>query len=297
MVKIIEKRDDPDKPENAKHVEYYVHYEAFNRRLDTWVSLMDFDLGTLEKPRTKEVADAQPSKEDGEKDPKKKKQKRENNEKNDVKVENDGVAAENKMKGHGGGHGNAHPDPEHAEFDPRALQEHEEFTKVRNILSIELGNHEMDTWYFSPFPPEYNGTKKLYFCEYTLAFFKRKEQLQRHLKKCTVQHPPGEEIYRNGKISFFEIDGKKHKMFCQNLCYLAKLFLDHKTLYYDVDLFLFYVLCEWDERGYHVVGYFSKEKCSEEGYNLACILTLPPYQRKGYGKLLIAFSYELSKKE
>ena len=72
---------------------------------------------------------------------------KEDNDKNDVKVENDGIAAENRMKGHGG-HGNAHPDPEHAEFDPRALQEHEEFTKVRNILSIELGNHEMDTWYF-----------------------------------------------------------------------------------------------------------------------------------------------------
>ena len=28
---------------------------------------------------------------------------------------------------------------------------------------------------------------------------------------------------------------------------------------------------------------------------MACILTLPPYQRKGYGKFLIAFSYELSK--
>lgn len=48
---------------------------------------------------------------------------------------------------------------------------------------------------------------------------------------------------------------------------------------------------------YHIVGYFSKEKCSAEGYNLACILTLPPYQRKGYGRFLIAFSYELSKKE
>ena len=45
------------------------------------------------------------------------------------------------------------------------------------------------------------------------------------------------------------------------------------------------------------MGYFSKEKCSAEGYNLACILTLPPYQRKGYGRFLIAFSYELSKKE
>ncbi len=50
-------------------------------------------------------------------------------------------------------------------------------------------------------------------------------------------------------------------------------------------------------QGYHIVGYFSKEKHSAEGNNLACILTLPPYQRKGYGRLLIAFSYELSIKE
>ncbi len=48
---------------------------------------------------------------------------------------------------------------------------------------------------------------------------------------------------------------------------------------------------------YHIVGYFSKEKHSVEGYNLACILTLPPYQRKGYGRFLISFSYELSRKE
>ena len=30
---------------------------------------------------------------------------------------------------------------------------------------------------------------------------------------------------------------------------------------------------------------------------MACIMTLPPYQRKGYGKFLIACSYELSKLE
>ena len=45
------------------------------------------------------------------------------------------------------------------------------------------------------------------------------------------------------------------------------------------------------------MGYFSKEKESTEDYNVACILTMPPYQRKGYGKLLIEFSYELSKFE
>lgn len=58
----------------------------------------------------------------------------------------------------------------------------------------------------------------------------------------------------------FEIDGRKDRIYCQQLCYLAKLFLDHKTLFYDVDLFLFYVLCECDERGCHIVGYFSKAR-------------------------------------
>jgi histone acetyltransferase HTATIP len=60
--------------------------------------------------------------------------------------------------------------------------------------------------------------------------------------------------------------------------------------YYDTDPFLFYVMTQFDNRGFHLVGYFSKEKESSEDYNVACILTLPPYQRKGFGKLLIEFS-------
>jgi MOZ/SAS family len=48
------------------------------------------------------------------------------------------------------------------------------------------------------------------------------------------------------------------QVYCQNLCLLAKMYLDHKTLYYDVEPFLFYVLCECDDRGCHFVGYFSK---------------------------------------
>lgn len=65
-----------------------------------------------------------------------------------------------------------------------------------------------------------------------------------------------------------QVDGFEERQYCQNLCYIAKLFLDHKTLYFDVDPFLFYVLCEVDERGYHPVGYYSKEKYSDVGYNL-----------------------------
>lgn len=63
----------------------------------------------------------------------------------------------------------------------------------------------------------------------------------------------------------FEVDGREHKLYCQNLCLMAKLFLDHKTLYFDVDPFLFYVLCEIDKQGAHIVGYFSKEKESPDG--------------------------------
>ena len=79
-----------------------------------------------------------------------------------------------------------------------------------------------------------------------------------------------------------QVDGAASKIYCQYLCLLAKLFLDHKTLYWDVDAFMFYVLTESDARGGHrIVGYFSKEKACPYDYNLACILSLPPYQRLG----------------
>lgn len=30
--------------------------------------------------------------------------------------------------------------------------------------------------------------------------------------KCVWKHPPGDEIYRKGNISVFEVDGKKNKV-------------------------------------------------------------------------------------
>eukprot|EP00092_Neocalanus_flemingeri_P021517 GFUD01023335.1.p1 GENE.GFUD01023335.1~~GFUD01023335.1.p1 ORF type:complete len:504 (+),score=133.73 GFUD01023335.1:58-1512(+) len=170
-------------------------------------------------------------------------------------------------------------------------------TRMKNVELIELGRHRIKPWYFSPYPIELVTLPCIYICEFCLKFIKSRTCLERHLTKCNLKHPPGNEIYRKSSISFFEIDGRKNKVYAQYLCLLAKLFLDHKTLYYDTDPFLFYVMCEADGKGYHIVGYFSKEKESSEDYNVACILVLPPYQRKSYGKLLIEFSYELSKFE
>lgn len=179
-------------------------------------------------------------------------------------------------------------------------QRTEEISRVKNIDRIELGKHVVDTWYFSPYPAEICGTAgdaTIYICDFCLDYFPTKQNLARHRQKCPLFHPPGNEIYRCGKHSFFEIDGHKQKVYCRNLCLISKLFLDHKTLFYDVDPFLFYILTENDEQGCHIIGYFSKEKESLDGYNLACILTLPQFQRKGYGRLLIEFSYELTRRE
>ena len=183
-------------------------------------------------------------------------------------------------------------------MDEKEIFEHEKATKVRTIEEIVLGNYRCSTWYFSPFPEEYHDIKTLFFCEFCLNFYTKKEELIRHLNKnCPLRFPPGNEIYRDDKISMFEVDGKSESIYCENLAYLSKLFLDHKTLAYDVEPFLFYILTEYDKYGYHFVGYFSKEKNSSKNYNLSCILILPFHQRKGYGKFLIDFSYLLSKTE
>lgn len=176
-------------------------------------------------------------------------------------------------------------------------QNQAEISRVRNLSRIQMGAHEMEPWYFSPYPAAFSEADMVYICEFCLEYFDAERPFERHRRKCTLVHPPGNEIYRDSRLSFFEVDGRRQRTWCRNLCLLSKLFLDHKTLYYDVDPFLFYCMCTRDAHGCHLVGYFSKEKESAEGYNVACILTLPQYQRQGFGRLLIAFSYELSKRE
>lgn len=165
------------------------------------------------------------------------------------------------------------------------------------IKYINFGGYEIETWYAAPYPEEYSRNRVLHICEFCLKYMNSDFVAWRHRLKCPAKHPPGDEIYRDGSISIFEVDGRKHPVYCQNLCLLAKLFLGSKTLYYDVEPFLFYVMTEYDDLGCHFVGYFSKEKRPSSANNVSCILTLPIHQRKGYGNLLIDFSYLLTRIE
>lgn len=245
--------------------EYYIHFVALDRRLDRWAKekeLRHFSEAPMEKPLTPGGSDAR---------------RVTRREKRKFGEDDNGIPMDEQNK---------------------ALEKgHEERTKVKNIYSIQIGNYNVDTWYWSPYPEEYRNVTKLYMCEYCLKYMRYEQTLETHKQVCPLRHPPGNEIYRDKNISVFEVDGARQELYCQFLCLLAKLFIDHKTLYYDVDPFLFYVLTESDKNGYHVVGYFSKEKASVEDLNVACILTFPQFQRKGYGNFLISLSYELTKIE
>ena len=199
-------------------------------------------------------------------------------------------------------------------MDKKQVQEHEEATRVKTIDFVQVGftNERLKAWYYSPFPAAFH-CDTLYVCDVCLAFYTERHQLKEHKRRCIWKEPPGDEIYRDGDISVFELDGRIQRTFCENLSLVAKLFLDHKTLRFDCEPFHFYVLTERKpiiksvtevgktnediEYSHHFCGYFSKEKGWSVENNLSCILIMPYCQRKGYGKFLIEFSYELSIKE
>uniref|UniRef100_A0A5S6QAT1 histone acetyltransferase n=1 Tax=Trichuris muris TaxID=70415 RepID=A0A5S6QAT1_TRIMR len=252
---------------------YYVHYLNCNRRLDEWVPEEKIDFSSCQS-KSGRRASLYVDK---------------------LRSRNRGLLTKNKSQ--------VQDSQERSSAAPRGsaslnLRDADDIvTRVRNIEEVELGRHRIKPWYFSPYPEEFTLLPRIYLCEFCLKYLRSDTMLRSHLRKCPFQYPPGREIYRKDRLSVFEMDGEKQKVYSQNLCLLAKLFLDHKYLYYDTEPFLFYVFTEYDSYGCHTVGYFSKEKKSAEGCNVACILVLPPYQRKGYGSLMIQFSYELSKME
>ncbi|PHH67933.1 hypothetical protein CDD83_6343 [Cordyceps sp. RAO-2017] len=134
-----------------------------------------------------------------------------------------------------------------------------------------------------------------------------------------------EMVQDQGEWSIWEVDGEKDGLFCQNLSLFAKLFLDNKSVFFDVTGFKYFLLVytspaapgpEQAPPAPHeaqqqqqqqappprrpppqITGFFSKEKMSWDNNNLACILVFPPWQRKGLGALLMGASYEMSRRE
>lgn len=146
-----------------------------------------------------------------------------------------------------------HVQKSHDEMDPHTAaleREHDEVTKVKNVEVIEMGKYEIDTWYFSPFPDEYARCRKLYICEFCLKYMKNPQTYARHMVprgrkkrrrgrsthllfwrqlKCPHRHPQGDEIYRKGELSVFEVDGRLCKVFDFSFVPLVFVALSRET--------------------------------------------------------------------
>ncbi|GMR32950.1 hypothetical protein PMAYCL1PPCAC_03145, partial [Pristionchus mayeri] len=275
---------------------YYVHYHNTDRRLDEWMTRDRFKEHVpdpLLLPAEGESVEIKVTTEGSLENPTVAKMKKVD----DKKTLRPATRSQKKI--HKEFH---HLQTNYAEMDAtsRLLEkEHEHRTLVKNVEKVMMNGFVMSSWYFSPYPFPNATDVTLYICDFCLVYTDNMKGMSFHKKVCVEKAPPGDEIYRDTwqgtHIALFEVHGKHNKTYCQSLCLLSKLFLDHKTLYFDVDTFIFYILCEVRDDGVRIMGHFSKEMQSEN--NLACIMILPPYQNKGYGKLLIQLSYELSRRE
>lgn len=159
----------------------------------------------------------------------------------------------------------------------------------------------------SPHSTSATTVERLYVCPWCFKYTQDVLSFRSHMDlHCSFRDVRGcfeKWIYEDTKrgIGICEIDGEELRLFGQNLCLFSKLFLDTKSVFYDVTTFVFYLLVFKDPAAPkarpQVIGFFSKEKLSWDHNNLACILVFPPWQRRGFGQVLMGISYLLSRRE
>ena len=304
--------------------DYYVHYHQMNRRHDRWISwneirlITDEDSGGDEESQDDDEGEAEEEEDDDEEDedgPMVRRSSRRASRqpvsvKRIEKEEDDYMSSSESSTGEPSEDAPSElsysDESGHEGMNENDIIEWEKATKVKQIDKILIGGSVMETWYWSPFPFDLQDCSLLYICEFCLSFYREKLEFQWHCTNCKFRHPPGDEIYCDPssavtRMSVFEVDGFFERVYCENLCYLSKLFLDHKRFdRFDVSNFYFYIIGEWrmaingEYKGFRFIGYFSKEKQSTNR-NLSCIMSLPCYQRRGFGSFIIEFSYEISK--
>lgn len=176
----------------------------------------------------------------------------------------------------------------------------EELVHVKNISNVVFGRWTFPAWYSSLYPDSIPAGSTLYVCDRCFRYTIDPELSSQHYCYCNSQPRLGKLIYNSRGIQVRELVARDFQFYCQNLSIFSKLFLEHKAFYYDIAEFKFYVFYKHSSDalssdGYETFGFFSKDPISWDDYNLACILVFPPFQRHGLGKLLIAFSYALSR--
>ncbi|KAJ2911482.1 hypothetical protein MD484_g8935, partial [Candolleomyces efflorescens] len=100
--------------------------------------------------------------------------------------------------------------------------------------------------------PQGGDLPSLWICDKCFKYFSEPVSSEIHRKRCTVVSPPGERVYARDPLCIWEVDGAKEKLYCQTLSLFGKLFIDIKTIFFDLDNFMFYVLTTFKESRYEL---------------------------------------------
>ncbi|TIC12227.1 acyl-CoA N-acyltransferase [Wallemia mellicola] len=161
----------------------------------------------------------------------------------------------------------------------------DEASVLKQLESVRFGEWIIHPASRSPYPIlQTTNINKLYVCSRCFEYMTSRTTYKEHITDCPHPIPPGKKVYDGHGQRIYKVDGSFFKSFCQNLSLFGKLFIDNKTVYFDLESFDYFVLTDNDQ----------PEKHNVDQYNLACIVTFPPFQNKSYGRLLIECSYALS---
>ncbi|KAK6363314.1 hypothetical protein TWF730_000752 [Orbilia blumenaviensis] len=146
---------------------------------------------------------------------------------------------------------------------------------------------------------------RLFVCNKCFKYTCNPSELYQHERLSgDLERPRGTLVheFEGGRYQIYEVDGadQSERLFLQSMCLFGKFFIENKSIWYEFDNYMFYVLVErqgepqGQEHEFSVAGFFSKEKVSWDQNNLSCIILFPQYRSGGLGNALIDFSYYVS---
>ena len=203
------------------------------------------------------------------------------------------------------------------------------------VKKIVFGtNLVIEPWFSSPFPRyiapflKKNGGV-LYVCDVCLRYCPVKEWMEAHAREeggcARGVGPPGRLLFRSrdGALCAWEVDGglpaaavagaaglptsyaqdlaslrslTAGELFAQHAGLLGRMFLKGKVSFYQTGSFVYVALTEFVKGAHRFRGYYSVAKMRTGHVNsLSCIMVLPPWQDRGFGRLLIHLSYIFSR--
>ncbi|KAF9578020.1 K(lysine) acetyltransferase, partial [Lunasporangiospora selenospora] len=175
----------------------YIHYEGTDKRLDEWVDL--YRLLPL-KPSLEPLNEATTSEQDIENIP----SGRSRGSLHSKKLTRTGSAASkesttqsSRKKTDDVVHHNQDAKSQNslsfgvASLAPYDHEDSGEIPRVRNVEWILYAGYDIATWYYSPFPDEYQDCQRLFICENCMKYIRHIENYVNHSKSCKRRRPPG----------------------------------------------------------------------------------------------------------